>query len=354
MVALAAPAGASAATVPSVEFGADIGAVYDPADVTVALGGEVVFSPRPGSSFDEHPLVSDEGLFPVVSLGAEPFARRYETPGHFGFHCELHQGEGMWGVVHVLEGVAPLADFVVPDSVPQAAPIRLDAGSSSDPDPGDSVVRYEWDFDADGVFELDAGGQAAVEHTFQEPGSVDVTLRVTDLGGHTSIVTKTVSVAVAEPPPVVEPPPLVVEPPPLVVEPLPPVVEPLPPVVDPLPPALDTVAPYLALVSVKGALPGHIGGLMSTGRFGVRLRSNERATVAAKVRARIAGHSLTLAKGRASVAPGSEKTIATRLTNAGRTALTQVRTRIYATLRLVAIDADGNERVTAKRLTLKR
>lgn len=82
----------------------------------------------------------------------------------------------------------PVADGDPTDSnpnyiAPAGATILLDGSQSFDPDPGDSITKWEWDLNNDGVFE--ASGQT---YLFQippswEPGSTHtVTLRVTDDG----------------------------------------------------------------------------------------------------------------------------------------------------------------------------
>src|SRR5262245_2552377 len=58
-VAVAAPA-------QRVEFGGTLGRNYAPKMPTTVPGGDVVFAPRPSSSFSAHPLVSDDALWPVA------------------------------------------------------------------------------------------------------------------------------------------------------------------------------------------------------------------------------------------------------------------------------------------------
>jgi PKD repeat protein len=43
------------------------------------------------------------------------------------------------------------------------------------------IVKYEWDWNGDGAFDLDSGTDATVQHVFVDPGSVDMQLRVTDI-----------------------------------------------------------------------------------------------------------------------------------------------------------------------------
>ena len=69
-------------------------------------------------------------------------------------------------------------------------PHTIDASPSHDPD--GSIVRYEWDLDATGGFEVDTGATPAVTHTFERRGGLvddrkrPVRVRVTDDKGATA------------------------------------------------------------------------------------------------------------------------------------------------------------------------
>jgi len=59
--------------------------------------------------------------------------------------------------------------------------VEFDASASTDPD--GIVVRYEWDFDGDGIFEYDGGAARRTDFYYWEPGSFETTVRVTDDDG---------------------------------------------------------------------------------------------------------------------------------------------------------------------------
>lgn len=63
--------------------------------------------------------------------------------------------------------------------------VRFDASSSFDPD--GEIVSYEWDLDGDGQFD-DANAKTA-NYTYEQEGSYEVSLRVTDNNGDTNIAT---------------------------------------------------------------------------------------------------------------------------------------------------------------------
>ncbi len=62
-------------------------------------------------------------------------------------------------------------------------PVTLDASLSHDPD--GTIVKYEWDFDADGTWDATTTGPT-VSHAFDKPGNRRVLLRVTDHSGLTA------------------------------------------------------------------------------------------------------------------------------------------------------------------------
>lgn len=89
----------------------------------------------------------------------------------------------------------PIADPGGPYGAAPGSCISLDAGGSSDPDPGDSIT-YAWDLDGDGQF--DDGSEATVEFCVGPAlGTVyDVCLKVTDSFGLTDIDCTTVTITV--------------------------------------------------------------------------------------------------------------------------------------------------------------
>ncbi|MGH2873971.1 MAG: PKD domain-containing protein, partial [Solirubrobacteraceae bacterium] len=94
-----------------------------------------------------------------------------------------------------IEVVAPpQAAFTAPASAQPGAAVTFDAGASSDPDPGGSIVSYAWNWDDGTADQTVADPQ--VQHVYSTPGSYTVSLTVTDADGiasapvrHTVIVT---------------------------------------------------------------------------------------------------------------------------------------------------------------------
>ncbi len=87
----------------------------------------------------------------------------------------------------------PVAQFTVsPTTLNRNVSATFDASDSTDTD--GTVVQYEWDFNDDGVFEINTTSPT-VQHVFDVGGSATVTLRVTDDTGGTSIFRQTFLVA---------------------------------------------------------------------------------------------------------------------------------------------------------------
>jgi PKD repeat protein len=87
----------------------------------------------------------------------------------------------------------PAAVFSLsPGVVPTGQPVSFDASPSSDAD--GTIKKYEWDFDNNGSFEVDAGTTPTTTHSFPSAGILTVRLRVTDNRGGTNETTRTLAV----------------------------------------------------------------------------------------------------------------------------------------------------------------
>jgi len=94
-------------------------------------------------------------------------------------------------VTIVLPNHPPVAITTGPYSAGLGMPVELSGSPSYDPDPGDTITKYEWDLDNNGSFET-TGMHAST--TFNQIGSYTVRLRVTDSHGLTDITETTVAV----------------------------------------------------------------------------------------------------------------------------------------------------------------
>jgi PKD repeat protein len=116
----------------------------------------------------------------------------YSTPGTLTASVIVIDGNGAQDTADVLitVEVPPVADLQATGS-PFSSVVELSAAGSSDAD--GHIVEYRWDFDGDGVFNLDTGSDPDVSHNY-EPGTYNPIVRVTDDDGHTADATTTVVV----------------------------------------------------------------------------------------------------------------------------------------------------------------
>jgi PKD repeat protein len=95
-------------------------------------------------------------------------------------------------VLRALRRAPPKADFTYSPSVVSVnVPVTFDARASTVAD--GKIVKYEWDFNSDGIFEISTD-KPTVQWTFTQIGEVKVTLRVTDDKGAIGQITKTITV----------------------------------------------------------------------------------------------------------------------------------------------------------------
>jgi len=101
----------------------------------------------------------------------------------------------------------PVAALTPTGGTATLAHVVWDASASRDPE--GPIVRYEWDFDNDGVYEYDAtaaarepGGEtidpAHQDYYYYDPGTFNVSVRVTDGGGLTATTTAQVTITQAQ------------------------------------------------------------------------------------------------------------------------------------------------------------
>lgn len=98
-------------------------------------------------------------------------------------------------VVGISPNQAPVADANGPYSGTVDTPITFDAGDSYDPD--GEIATYEWDWDGDGVYDQ-SSNSATINHTWTEPYSGTIYLRVKDGEGATDTDNTSVEVTAAQ------------------------------------------------------------------------------------------------------------------------------------------------------------
>lgn len=101
-----------------------------------------------------------------------------------------------WGMLAT--NGAPAAQLhVVPAGLTTAEPVRLDAGASTDDLTAQARLRYRWDLDGDGRFEIPFTNSPVLVHRFDRVGPVRVQVEVEDELGERAQAAVTVEVAYA-------------------------------------------------------------------------------------------------------------------------------------------------------------
>ena len=86
---------------------------------------------------------------------------------------------------NVAEGAPPVSAIGSderPEVMAQTPEVKIYFNASASSDPDGSVVQYDWDFNADGVFDFTSSRGPYAEHVFRRNGDYTVVLKVTDNG----------------------------------------------------------------------------------------------------------------------------------------------------------------------------
>jgi PKD repeat protein len=170
------------------------GFIFEPSTPTV--GEQVTFSSTSSDPDGTIPPASqrwdldNDGQFDDAT-GSSP-STSFAAVGNHTVGLEVTDADGATAVatrvVPVQNNLPPHASFVISPTAPRAGEVVELASTSFDPD--GPIVSQTWDLDGDGQF--DDGQGAVVEHTFQDPGTAQLGLRVVDSGGAADVITKAV------------------------------------------------------------------------------------------------------------------------------------------------------------------
>jgi len=163
------------------------GHLYSPTQITLVPSDTLCWSPQ-ASSFSEHPLVFDTGDVSDHGSGSTDYCPAVGTlrPGFYAFHCSIHGHAGAEGTV----GSGMAGSFTIPGdttAVPDFSITQDGAGvtftytGGPDPDSGDSIAKYAWDFDGNGSRDTTTT-ETTVQHTYTANGTFHPTLWVIDTG----------------------------------------------------------------------------------------------------------------------------------------------------------------------------
>ncbi len=152
-----------------------------PLSVSFRLNGSIFGATVPaGYDWD----FDGDGSMDLAGADKEPPAFLYETPGLYtcrvsalGSDGRAINAETTFTVVDPLNQppVAAISADVSSGDAPLA--VTLDASASTD---DDTIVRYQWDVDGDGEYEVDTADVPALDYTFARNGNTMVTVQVTD------------------------------------------------------------------------------------------------------------------------------------------------------------------------------
>ena len=187
-----APASADNTTVTVQDFS------FTPARTAVRPGETVTWN-QPGIGGQPHNVVFEDGQFSTPPR-TDPWVatRTFATAGTYRYYCEIHGGpggSGMSGVVYAnaTGTLPPVAAFTVSPNPVLAGQTVTFEGSGSTATNG-SIVKYEWDLDANGSFETDTGAAPTTSRSYASPATLSVKLRVTDSNGAINEATRSLQI----------------------------------------------------------------------------------------------------------------------------------------------------------------
>jgi len=136
------------------------------------------------------------GTYETNTGGTATASRSYATAGTVQVGLRVTDDDGQTatatGTVTV-NNRAPSASFTItPNPANTRQSVSFSSAGSSDPD--GAITQYEWDFDANGTYETNAGASATTSRTFTAVGTRSVGLRITDNNGATATTTRSLTI----------------------------------------------------------------------------------------------------------------------------------------------------------------
>ena len=124
---------------------------------------------------------NNDGII-VHTDNTENTSFRTNKPGKYNAKLSISDAEGNQAteliVLHI-SSLTPTANFTIKKEQLSFPSVRIfDASSSSDPE--GEPLTYSWDFNGDGIFEVEGTKNSSTEHRFEETGSYKIYLKATD------------------------------------------------------------------------------------------------------------------------------------------------------------------------------
>jgi len=336
--------------------------LFAPERVAIKSGETVTWKHDGG--FESHNVHFDDGRFiePATPKN-DPFtvSRSFTAGGAYRYHCDIHGspgGVGMSGVVYVNANgeLPPNSRFTVaPNPAAAGEAVTFDASRSTAS--AGSIVKYEWDLNGDGMFELDTGTTPTTSKTYMSAQVLNVGLRVTD-GRLSDVNTQAVTIDPASPP-APDPNPTTPRPGPTP-QPTPrpglaPQPQPDPQPVTVLPgstPADRTPGTF----SFRAAsTSSRAKGVAVKVTCGARCRFTATLSISASVarKARLGRKATTIGTARGTLSASGTKTVKVKVTRRARVRLAKIKS-VSATLKLAVVDASGVTTRKQKSVKLRR
>lgn len=106
-----------------------------------------------------------------------------------GYSIRCLKGEG------IIPNTIPSSSFnISPESGTTGTYFTMDASASNDNEDATEVLQVRWDFENDGVWDIDYSTEKIINHQFTQSGNYTIKMEVIDTGGLTNETTQTVEV----------------------------------------------------------------------------------------------------------------------------------------------------------------
>lgn len=139
-----------------------------------------------------------DGIFDTSDPGARNYTRTYAQKGVFNAVLEVLNDRNQIATATIpitVTGKPPTATAgVLPSN--GAVPLNV-AFSGSGTDPDGTIIRFEWDFEGDGIFDFTSATTGNTSHMYKAQGTFNALLRVTDNDGMTATAPVTIRVGPA-------------------------------------------------------------------------------------------------------------------------------------------------------------
>lgn len=132
----------------------------------------------------------------VKQSDQERFTFHPQNPGDYNVKLTIQDGNKNKSsdiyILHV-KSLSPIASFTARHkSYSQPAVMVFDASSSNDP--GNNPIIYSWDFNGDGIFEVENTKNTITEYTYPQIGSFKPVLKIANSYGETDTLTQIVNI----------------------------------------------------------------------------------------------------------------------------------------------------------------